>query len=109
MDSLFPNAAILRTTIKVPLGPLGVWHMSPFRLIWRSTYVVFTTILAALLPFFNDIVGTCSTCKPAIPFSALGSPEQRTLAHSTQRSDPSKLIRLCSMQNLNLGGPTAWA
>ena len=61
MDSLFPNASILRTTIKIPLGPLGVWHMSPFRLIWRSTYVVFTTILAALLPFFNDIVGACSS------------------------------------------------
>lgn len=56
-DAMFPNATILRMTIKVPLGPLGVWHMSPFRLVWRSIYVVFTTILAALLPFFNDIVG----------------------------------------------------
>lgn len=32
-------------------------RVSAFRLVWRSVYVVFTTLVAMLLPFFNDFVG----------------------------------------------------
>lgn len=28
-----------------------------FRLVWRTAFVIFTTLVAMLLPFFNDIVG----------------------------------------------------
>lgn len=33
------------------------FNVGLFRLAWRSCYVIFTTILAMLFPFFNDIVG----------------------------------------------------
>lgn len=32
-------------------------HFNLFRLIWRSLYVVLTTVVSMLLPFFNDIMG----------------------------------------------------
>lgn len=31
--------------------------MNLFRAIWRTVYVIFTTVIAILLPFFNSIVG----------------------------------------------------
>ncbi|KAH6813459.1 amino acid permease 8 [Perilla frutescens var. frutescens] len=36
---------------------VGDFKLSFFRLIWRSCYVVFVTLVAMLLPFFNDFVG----------------------------------------------------
>eukprot|EP01018_Ginkgo_biloba_P037198 Gb_08913 [translate_table: standard] len=36
---------------------LRSFNVTLFRLVWRSCYVVFTTVVAMLLPFFNDIVG----------------------------------------------------
>ncbi|KAL8553449.1 hypothetical protein ACS0TY_001948 [Phlomoides rotata] len=33
------------------------FNLNLFRLIWRSCYVVFTTTLAMIFPFFNDFVG----------------------------------------------------
>ncbi|KAL3638507.1 arginine/alanine aminopeptidase [Castilleja foliolosa] len=35
----------------------GVFELSLFRLFWRTIYVICTTILAMLFPFFNNIVG----------------------------------------------------
>ncbi|XP_057802597.1 amino acid permease 6-like [Salvia miltiorrhiza] len=35
----------------------GKLRVSPFRVVWRSVYVVLTTLVAMLLPFFNDFVG----------------------------------------------------
>ena len=46
---------IFEYTMRLPL--LGYFKISPFRLLWRTIYVIFTTILAMLLPFFNDILG----------------------------------------------------
>ncbi|KAL9233362.1 hypothetical protein vseg_008377 [Gypsophila vaccaria] len=41
--------------VRVPgLGPL---KLSLFRLVWRTLFVVTTTIISMLLPFFNDVVG----------------------------------------------------
>eukprot|EP00884_Botryococcus_braunii_P012537 jgi/Botrbrau1/21284/Bobra.0463s0001.1 len=34
-----------------------VYHFSAFRLVWRTFYVVATTLIAMLLPFFNDVLG----------------------------------------------------
>ncbi|KAI3448197.1 hypothetical protein Pfo_004862 [Paulownia fortunei] len=35
----------------------GSFNLSLFRLVWRTSYVVFTTVFAMLFPFFNDFVG----------------------------------------------------
>lgn len=42
-------------SIKLPL--CGTYNINFFRLIWRSIYVVAITVIAMLLPFFNDIMG----------------------------------------------------
>lgn len=40
---------------KIPIP--GFPNLSPFRLIWRTVFVIITTVLAMLVPFFNDILG----------------------------------------------------
>ena len=32
-------------------------HFNAFRLLWRTSFVVTTTVISMLLPFFNDVVG----------------------------------------------------
>ncbi|XP_009604405.1 amino acid permease 4-like [Nicotiana tomentosiformis] len=41
--------------IRIPL--FGVYQLNFFRVIWRTIFVILTTIIAMLLPFFNDVVG----------------------------------------------------
>lgn len=41
----------------IPIPLSGVYQLNLFRLVWRTIYVVFTTLIAMLLPFFNDVVG----------------------------------------------------
>ncbi|KAK4476965.1 hypothetical protein RD792_016135 [Penstemon davidsonii] len=36
---------------------LGTFNFNYFRLVWRTCYVIFTTVVAMLFPFFNDFVG----------------------------------------------------
>ncbi|XP_031131245.1 amino acid permease 6-like [Ipomoea triloba] len=42
-------------TVHIPFA--GDWRFSPFRLAWRTAYVVFTTVVALIFPFFNAILG----------------------------------------------------
>lgn len=39
----------------------GKWASRVFRLVWRSLYVVVIAIIAALLPFFGDVVSLIGT------------------------------------------------
>ncbi|XP_042467420.1 amino acid permease 3-like [Zingiber officinale] len=48
----WPEAAFFSKEIA-----LGSYKLSLFRLLWRSVFVVVTTIISMLLPFFNDVVG----------------------------------------------------
>ncbi|KAI5401026.1 Amino acid permease 6, variant 2 [Lathyrus oleraceus] len=41
--------------IRIPL--VGIWRMNIFRLIWRTIYVMITTLMAIIFPFFNSVVG----------------------------------------------------
>ncbi|KAL7206322.1 hypothetical protein ACSBR2_019101 [Camellia fascicularis] len=41
--------------IAMPFG--GTFNCNLFRFVWRTAYVIFTTIIAMLLPFFNDFLG----------------------------------------------------
>ncbi|KAK1296545.1 Amino acid permease 2 [Acorus calamus] len=36
---------------------VGSYHLNLFRLVWRTGFVVVTTIVSMLMPFFNDVVG----------------------------------------------------
>ncbi|RAL49427.1 hypothetical protein DM860_012860 [Cuscuta australis] len=45
----------LEYDVRVPLG--GNLRLSVFRLVWRTAYVAFTTLVAMIFPFFNAILG----------------------------------------------------
>ncbi|KAJ8762903.1 hypothetical protein K2173_023032 [Erythroxylum novogranatense] len=48
----FPDSEFITREIKV-----GSYKLNLFRLVWRTAFVVTTTVISMLLPFFNDIVG----------------------------------------------------
>lgn len=41
--------------IKIPM--LGKYPFSLFRLVWRTSYVIVTAVVAMIFPFFNDFLG----------------------------------------------------
>ncbi|XP_066393239.1 amino acid permease 6-like [Miscanthus floridulus] len=52
--SRWPDAAFLNAEHTVAGGRFSV---SPFRLVWRTAYVVVTALVAMVFPFFNDFLG----------------------------------------------------
>ncbi|OMO52048.1 Amino acid transporter, transmembrane [Corchorus capsularis] len=42
--------------IRIP-GYRYPYKLNLFRLVWRTIFVIFTTVISMLLPFFNDVVG----------------------------------------------------
>ncbi|KAK0580553.1 hypothetical protein LWI29_003381 [Acer saccharum] len=42
---------------EIPIPFWGVYQLNFFRLIWRTIFVMLTTLIAMLMPFFNDVVG----------------------------------------------------
>ncbi|XP_054790060.1 amino acid permease 2-like [Prosopis cineraria] len=56
----FPRSKLLNKEFKVPSPILGFnahYSLSLFRLVSRTCYVVVTTLVSMLLPFFNDVMG----------------------------------------------------
>ncbi|KAH0733441.1 hypothetical protein KY289_004629 [Solanum tuberosum] len=53
----WPQSKFITKEYMINLSPLGLFNFNFYRLVWRTLYVVFTTILAMLFPFFNDFVG----------------------------------------------------
>ncbi|KAG0483064.1 hypothetical protein HPP92_011148 [Vanilla planifolia] len=43
--------------IRIRLCSNKSYNLNLFRLVWRSAFVVLTTVISMLLPFFNDVVG----------------------------------------------------
>lgn len=41
----------------IPIPFSGIYQLNFFRVVWRTAFVVLTTLIAMLLPFFNDVVG----------------------------------------------------
>lgn len=53
----FPNNALITKDIEIPIFGFKPFKLNFFRLVWRSLFVVLTTVISMLLPFFNDVVG----------------------------------------------------
>lgn len=53
----WPEARFIAKEIEVPLGPSRCYRLNLFRLTWRTLFVICTTVISMLLPFFNDVVG----------------------------------------------------
>lgn len=53
----WPDSEFINGDIKIKIPGLNPYNLNLFRLVWRSVFVVCTTVISMLLPFFNDIVG----------------------------------------------------
>ncbi|KAJ4952756.1 hypothetical protein NE237_029588 [Protea cynaroides] len=53
----WPKSEFITKEIKVPIPGFRPLNLNLFRLIWRTQFVIATTVVSMLLPFFNDIVG----------------------------------------------------
>uniref|UniRef100_A0ACD5U3E0 Uncharacterized protein n=2 Tax=Avena sativa TaxID=4498 RepID=A0ACD5U3E0_AVESA len=52
----WPESRFITGEIQLPVVSCG-FKLNLFRLTWRSVFVVATTVVSMLLPFFNDVVG----------------------------------------------------
>ncbi|XP_077231623.1 amino acid permease 3-like isoform X2 [Tasmannia lanceolata] len=53
----WPKSEFITKNIQVPIPGFRPFNLNLFRLVWRSAFVVLTTLISMLLPFFNDVVG----------------------------------------------------
>ncbi|KAL8141233.1 hypothetical protein V2J09_007254 [Rumex salicifolius] len=53
----FPDCKFITKEIKVPIPCYKPFNINMFRLGWRTIFVISTTVISMLLPFFNDVVG----------------------------------------------------
>ncbi|XP_002520322.2 amino acid permease 3 isoform X1 [Ricinus communis] len=53
----FPDSEFITKDIKIPIPGCKPYNLNLFRMVWRTVFVIFTTVISMLLPFFNDIVG----------------------------------------------------
>ena len=56
-EEYFPESKLVTKDIHVPIPGCKPYKLNVFRLIWRSMFVCMTTIVAMLMPFFEDVVG----------------------------------------------------
>ncbi|KAF2296692.1 hypothetical protein GH714_001274 [Hevea brasiliensis] len=52
----FPDSEFISREIKIPISGSHFYNLNLFRLVWRTCFVILTTVISMLLPFFNDIV-----------------------------------------------------
>ncbi|KAL5791186.1 hypothetical protein ACOSQ2_006074 [Xanthoceras sorbifolium] len=53
----WPKIAFVTVEYEIPIPFWGVYQLNLFRLVWRTIFVMLTTLIAMLMPFFNDVVG----------------------------------------------------
>ncbi|GLT56909.1 hypothetical protein SLA2020_299220 [Shorea laevis] len=53
----FPDSEIITKEIKIPIAGFHACNLNLFRLVWRTLFVITTTIISMLLLPFNDVVG----------------------------------------------------
>ncbi|XP_061372197.1 amino acid permease 3 isoform X3 [Gastrolobium bilobum] len=53
----FPNSDFVNKDIEIPIPGYHPYKLNLFRMVWRTIFVILTTVISMLLPFFNDIVG----------------------------------------------------
>lgn len=52
-----PKSQFIHKEYKLHMPMHGIYYLNLFRLVWRTAFVICTTVIAMLLPFFNDILG----------------------------------------------------
>ncbi|XP_050363496.1 amino acid permease 3-like [Argentina anserina] len=54
---LFPHSHFITKEIDIPIPGFSYYKLNLFRLVWRTLYVILTTLLSMIFPFFNGVVG----------------------------------------------------
>ncbi|XP_048444573.1 amino acid permease 3-like [Pyrus x bretschneideri] len=53
----YPHSQFITKDIKFRIPVFGSYNLNLFRLVWRTSFVIVTTVISMILPFFNDVVG----------------------------------------------------
>lgn len=53
----WPGNEFITKEIKIPIPGFRPYNLNLFRLVWRTVFVIVSTVISMLLPFFNDVVG----------------------------------------------------
>ncbi|RRT34611.1 hypothetical protein BHE74_00057853 [Ensete ventricosum] len=53
----WPKSEFITKEIQIPITCGRCYNLNLFRLTWRTVFVIVTTVVSMLLPFFNDVVG----------------------------------------------------
>lgn len=53
----YPGNKFITKELDVPIPGFKPFKLNLFRLVWRTVFVIITTVISMLMPFFNDVVG----------------------------------------------------
>ncbi|KAF7126507.1 hypothetical protein RHSIM_Rhsim11G0150200 [Rhododendron simsii] len=53
----WPQSGFIAREYPIPTPFGSTFNFNFFRLVWRTAYVIFTTVVATMFPFFNDFLG----------------------------------------------------
>lgn len=53
----FPDSKFITKDIKIPIPCFKPYNLNLFRLVWRTLFVIVTTVMSMIFPFFNGVVG----------------------------------------------------
>ncbi|KAK6916296.1 Amino acid transporter, transmembrane domain [Dillenia turbinata] len=53
----WPESGFIKATYQIPIPMSGNYDVNLFRVVWRSIYVIIASLVAIILPFFNDLLG----------------------------------------------------
>ncbi|XP_015885641.1 amino acid permease 3 isoform X2 [Ziziphus jujuba] len=53
----FPDSEFITKDIKISIPFSRPYNLNRFRLVWRTLFVIITTVISMILPFFNGVVG----------------------------------------------------
>ncbi|CAK9223813.1 unnamed protein product [Sphagnum troendelagicum] len=57
MSRKFPKSDFIHKDLEMKLPWGAPLHINLFRLVWRTAFVAFTTVVSLVIPFFNDVLG----------------------------------------------------
>lgn len=53
----WPESKFINTEKAIDIPCFGPYYVNLLRLVWRTTYVIVTAVVAMIFPFFNDFLG----------------------------------------------------
>ena len=57
VSNRFPDSQFINKDVKIPIPGFRSLKLKLFRMVWRTIFVIITTLISMLVPFFNDVTG----------------------------------------------------